>query len=196
MPAPKADLPRCAWAKTEPMIAYHDQEWGVPQHDDRKLFEFLILEGAQAGLSWETILKRREGYRAAFDRFDPRRVARYDQAKVAELMQDAGIIRNRLKVAAAVTNAQAFLRVQEEFGSFDRYLWQWVEDAAEAEASAPRVTRTAVSDALSKDLRARGFRFVGTTIVYALMQAVGLVNDHDLDCFRRREIARLTRRRK
>jgi DNA-3-methyladenine glycosylase I len=191
MPAKKTHLPRCAWAQTEPMIAYHDREWGVPQHDDRKLFEFLILEGAQAGLSWETILKRREGYRAAFDRFDPRRVARYDERKMAALLQDARIIRNRLKVASAVTNAQAFLRVQQEFGSFDRYLWRWVEDGAtKADASAGRVTRTAVSDALSKDLKARGFRFVGTTICYALMQAIGMVNDHDKDCFRYDEIAR------
>jgi DNA-3-methyladenine glycosylase I len=172
------------------MIAYHDEEWGVPQHDDRKLFEFLILEGAQAGLSWETILKRREGYRKAFAGFDPRRVARYDQEKTEALLQDAGIIRNRLKVAAAVTNAQAFLRVQKEFGSFDRYLWEWVSHpSADEEQAGARVTRTAVSDALSKDLQARGFRFVGTTICYALMQAIGMVNDHDEGCFRRREIA-------
>ena len=193
MPVPKDDLQRCAWAKTAPMIAYHDQEWGVPQHDDRKLFEFLLLEGAQAGLSWETILRRRAGYQAAFDGFDPARVARYDQAKLTALLQDPGIIRNRLKVAAAVTNAQAFLRVQQEFGSFDRYLWQWAEDAPPADASTARATRTAASDALSKDLRERGFRFVGTTIVYALMQAVGLVNDHAVDCFRRREIEQLPR---
>ena len=165
----------------------------MPQHDDRVLFEFLILEGAQAGLSWETILKRREGYRAAFDGFDPRRVARYDEAKTAALLLDPGIVRNRLKVAAAVTNAQAFLRVQDEFGSFDRYLWGWVRNEAHAaEPEAPgRVTRTAVSDALSKDLQARGFRFVGTTICYAMMQAIGMVNDHAADCFRRRQIARL-----
>ena len=190
MPTKKPGLKRCAWAQTEPNITYHDTEWGVPQHDDRKLFEFLILEGAQAGLSWETILKRREGYRAAFDRFDPRKVARYDQEKIAGLLRDPGIIRNRLKVAAAVTNAQAFLHVQKEFGSFDRYLWKWVENTGPARHAAieDRVTRTAVSDALSKDLKARGFRFVGTTICYALMQAIGLVNDHDADCFRRKEI--------
>ncbi len=191
MPAKKAELKRCAWARTEPSIAYHDREWGVPQHDDRKLFEFLILEGAQAGLSWETILKRRAGYRAAFDGFDPRKVARYDQKKMHSLLQDAGIIRNRLKVASAVTNAQAFLRVQQECGSFDRYLWGWVANgAAEAESNgAGRVTRTAISDALSQDLQKRGFRFVGTTICYALMQAIGMVNDHEPDCFRHRQIA-------
>jgi DNA-3-methyladenine glycosylase I len=196
MPARKADLKRCAWARAEPLLTYHDREWGVPLHDDRRLFEFLILEGAQAGLSWETVLKRREGYREAFAGFDPRKVARYDQAKMAELVQDARIIRNRLKVASAVTNAQAFLRVQEEFGSFDRYLWRWAEGGAPGalDASGERVTRTAASDALSKDLRARGFRFVGTTICYAMMQAVGLVNDHEADCFRRREIARLASR--
>jgi DNA-3-methyladenine glycosylase I len=195
MPARKTDRKRCAWAASEAMIAYHDEEWGVPLHDDRKLFEFLILEGALAGLSWETILKRREGYRAAFDGFDPRRVARYDESKTAALMQDAGIIRNRLKVGAAVTNARAFLRVQEEFGSFDRYLWGWVEIGASSEekAGGERVTRTAVSDALSKDLKARGFRFVGTTICYAFMQAIGMVNDHAADCFRRREIARMNK---
>jgi DNA-3-methyladenine glycosylase I len=191
MPAARTDLHRCAWAQKEPMIAYHDEEWGVPLHDDRKLFEFLILEGAQAGLSWETILKRRAGYREAFDGFDPRQVARYDAARVAALLLDARIIRNRLKIAATVTNAQAFLRVQKEFGSFDRYLWHWVRGIAPAtpDAAGGRVTRTDVSDTLSKDLRARGFRFVGTTIIYALMQAVGMVNDHDPGCFRRREIA-------
>ena len=178
------------------MLPYHDEEWGVPQHDDRKLFEFLILEGAQAGLSWETILQRREGYRAAFDGFDPRRVARYDERKTAALLQDPRIIRNRLKVAAAVTNAQAFLRVQKEFGSFDRYLWQWVEKGAAAATNAPagHVTRTVVSDALSKDLQVRGFRFVGTTICYALMQAIGMLNDHAADCFRRQEIEKLKRK--
>jgi DNA-3-methyladenine glycosylase I len=188
--AGKANLQRCAWAQKEPLIAYHDAEWGVPLHDDRKLFEFLILEGAQAGLSWETILKRRDGYRQAFDGFDPRKVARYDAAKTAALLLDAGIIRNRQKIAAAVTNAQAFLRVQKEFGSFDRYLWQWGREspADTVDAGPARVTRTAGSDALSKDLRARGFSFVGTTIIYALMQAVGMVNDHDQACFRRREI--------
>jgi DNA-3-methyladenine glycosylase I len=194
MPTAKTPLKRCVWAQSDAMIAYHDQEWGVPQHDDRTLFEFLILEGAQAGLSWETILKRRAGYREAFDGFDPRRVARYDERKTAALLQDPRIIRNRLKVAAAVTNAQAFLQVQKEFGTFGQYLWRWVKDDASGKAAPPneeRVTRTDVSDALSKDLQARGFRFVGTTICYAFMQAVGMVNDHDAACFRRRQIARL-----
>ncbi len=185
-------MKRCAWAARESLISYHDHEWGVPLHDDRQLFEFLILEGAQAGLSWETILKRRETYRQAFDGFDPARVARYGEKKVAALMLDPGIIRNRLKVAAAVTNARAFLAVQTEFGSFDAYLWGFVGGAPMKTSSTDqRVTRTTESDALSKDLKRRGFRFVGTTICYALMQAVGMVNDHERDCFRRREINRL-----
>ena len=179
-------MKRCAWAGSELMRSYHDQEWGVPQHDDRSLFEFLILEGAQAGLSWETILKRRATYRLAFDGFDPARVARYDDKKVAALLQDPGIIRNRLKVAAAITNARAFLAVQTEFGSFDAYLWGFVggQPVVNPWESTERLTHTMVSDALSKDLQRRGFRFVGTTICYALMQAVGMVNDHEPTCFR------------
>ena len=185
-------MKRCAWATREPLISYHDLEWGVPLHDDRRLFEFLILEGAQAGLSWETILKRRETYRQAFDGFDPARVARYGEKKIAALMQDPGIIRNRLKIGAAVANAQAFLAVQREFGSFDAYLWGSVgETPVKTLPTDQRVTNTAESDALSKDLRRRNFHFVGTTICYALMQAVGMVNDHGLDCFRRREINQL-----
>jgi len=183
-------MKRCAWATREPLISYHDREWGVPLHDDRSLFEFVILEGAQAGLSWETILKRRDTYREAFDGFDPGRVARYGDKKLAALLQDPGIIRNRLKVAAAVANAQAFLAVQRECGSFDAYLWNFVGGSPiqPSPAVAERRTRTPQSDALSKDLQRRGFRFVGTTICYALMQAVGMVNDHDHDCFRYHEL--------
>ena len=176
---------RCAWARTPLSIAYHDAEWGVPVHDDKVLFEFLILEGAQAGLSWETILKKREAYREAFAGFDPAKVARFSSARVARLLQNPGIVRNRLKLASSVSNARAFLRVQQEFGSFDTYLW-------DAMGGKPRMNRwrhhkdipssTAQSDALSKELRKRGFRFVGTTICYAFMQAVGVVNDHTVDC--------------
>ncbi len=184
-------MKRCAWAAREALISYHDHEWGVPLHDDRLLFEFLILEGAQAGLSWETILKRRDTYRQAFDGFDPARVAHYGEKKVASLLQDPGIIRNRLKVAAAVTNAQAFLAVQREFGSFDAFLWKFVGGTTmKTSPTNQRVTRTTESDALSKDLQRRGFGFVGTTICYALMQAVGMVNDHERGCFRWREINR------
>lgn len=178
---------RCAWARTPLGIAYHDREWGVPVHDDRVLFEFLTLEGAQAGLSWETILKKRDSYRAAFAQFDPARVARFTAARIDRLMQDPGIVRNRLKIESTVRNAQAFLAVQKEFGSFDRYVWGFV-------GGAPRVNgwqalkaipaRTPESDALSRDLIRRGFKFVGSTICYAFMQAVGLVNDHTTDCFR------------
>lgn len=185
-------MTRCAWATTELGIAYHDTEWGVPQHDDRVLFEFLILEGAQAGLSWETILKKREGYRKAFAGFDPKKVAKFDAAKQAALMQDAGIVRNRLKIAAAVQNAKAFLAVQQEFGSFDAYLWQFVDGRPLQPRLAPNdpiPARTPVSDALSKDLLKRGFKFVGSTICYALMQAVGLTNDHTTDCFRHGEVS-------
>lgn len=184
---------RCAWARTELSTAYHDQEWGVPQHDDRTLFEFLILEGAQAGLSWETILKKRPVYRQAFDNFEPTLVASYDAAKMRSLLEEAGIVRNRLKIAAAVANAQAFLRIQTAFRSFDRYLWPFVggKPLQGSTACPDRLTRSDASDALSKDLLARGFKFVGTTICYALMQAVGMVNDHAEDCFRRREVARL-----
>ncbi len=183
---------RCAWAGSDPLyLAYHDREWGVPVHDDRLLFEFLTLEGAQAGLSWITILRKREAYRAAFAGFDPEAVARFDGAKIAELLGNAGIVRNRLKVESTVTNAQAFLKVREEFGTFDAYMWGFVDgrqirnawkSIAEIPASTP------LSDALSKDLKRRGFRFVGSTICYAHMQAVGMVNDHTVDCFRWREL--------
>jgi len=169
------------------MIRYHDEEWGVPAHDDGRLFEFLILEGAQAGLSWETILKKRENYRAAFDGFDAERVARYDKRKVAQLLKDPGIVRNRLKIASAVKNAQALVRVREEVGSFDRYIWQFVEGKPRVNSwtSQRQVpARTAQSDAMSKALKKRGFNFVGSTICYAFMQAVGMVDDHVVRCFR------------
>jgi DNA-3-methyladenine glycosylase I len=188
MKAPKKkDVVRCTWASNELSILYHDREWGVPQHDDRVLFEFLILEGAQAGLSWDTILRKRENYRAAFDGFDPDMVARYDRRKAQRLLRDEGIIRNRLKVASAIQNAKAFLEVQREFGSFDRYIWQFAKkDPGSASTHVPATTPE--SDAMSKDLKKRGFRFVGSTICYAFMQAVGMVNDHAHDCFRRAEI--------
>jgi DNA-3-methyladenine glycosylase I len=184
---------RCAWARDPLNIAYHDTEWGVPQHDDRALFEFLILEGAQAGLSWTTILKKRENYRAAFDQFDPRRVAKYDAHKVAALLADPGIVRNRLKIASAIANARAFLAVQKEFGSFDAYVWRFVgggpkQNARRTMKDVP--AKTAESDAMSRDLLKRGFKFVGSTICYAFMQAVGMVNDHTLDCFRHAKLAR------
>jgi DNA-3-methyladenine glycosylase I len=182
---------RCAWAGTDPLyVAYHDEQWGVPVHDDRLWFEMLTLEGAQAGLSWITVLRRREGYRAAFDGFDPQRVARYNEAKIAALLADARIIRNRAKIRSAVSNAQAFLGVQREYGSFDAYVWRFVggqpkinrfQTLADVPAATPE------SLALSKDLQARGFRFVGPTICYALMQSCGLVNDHTTDCFRHPE---------
>lgn len=170
------------------MAEYHDREWGVPLHDDRGLFEFLILEGAQAGLSWETILRKRENYRRAFDRFDAVKIARYDKGKVRKLLADAGIVRNRLKIAASITNAGVYLAVQKEFGSFDSYVWSFV--GGKPKKNSWRTSRkvpcsSAESDALSKDLKKRGFRFVGTTICYAFMQATGMVNDHALDCFRR-----------
>ncbi len=191
----KREKRRCIWAPAaKPLyVAYHDEQWGVPEHDDRMLFEMLILEGAQAGLSWETILNKRAAYRRAFDRFDPRRVARYDARKVRSLLADAGIVRNRLKIAAAITNAKAFLAVQEEFGSFDAYLWRFVggqpiRNAWKHHREIP--ARTEVSDALSRDLRRRGFTFVGSTICYAYMQACGLVNDHVTGCFRYREVGR------
>ncbi len=182
---------RCAWANSLLNVTYHDREWGVPQHEDRLLFEFLILEGAQAGLSWETILKKRENYRRAFDGFDPAAVATYGEGKTAELLLDPGIIRNRLKIAAAVANAREFLKVQAEFGSFDRYVWSFVDGRPMVNPwrSPERLTRTAQSDALSKDLRRRGFKFVGTTICYAYMQAVGMVNDHEAACFRYKQVA-------
>ena len=178
---------RCGWAKSPLAIAYHDREWGVPVHHDRVLFEFLVLEGAQAGLSWETILAKRENYRRAFDGFDPAKVARYGAAKKRKLLADAGIVRNRLKIDAAINNARAFLEVEAEFGSFSRYAWRFVEGKPLCK---PRrnlraiPARTSVSDALSKDLKQRGFKFVGTTIMYAFMQATGMVNDHVAGCFR------------
>jgi DNA-3-methyladenine glycosylase I len=176
---------RCAWASNELAVRYHDEEWGRPVHDDRVLFEFLILEGAQAGLSWNTILQKRVNYRKAFDGFDPARVARYDRRKLQQLLRDPGIVRNRLKVSSAVENAKAFLRVQEEFGSFDRYIWQFVggKPIVNARKSLKQVPpSTTESDAMSKDLKKRGFKFVGSTICYAFMQAVGMVNDHVVNC--------------
>lgn len=182
-------LTRCFWATTPLSIAYHDEEWGVPSHDDVHLFEFLILEGAQAGLSWETILRKRDNYRAAFDGFNPKKVAKYDERKIAALLQDASIIRNRLKINSAVTNAVAFLEVQREFGSFDAYVWRFVNGKPlKRKPSQPLAARTEISDALSKDLLKRGFKFVGSTICYSFMQAVGMVNDHDAKCFRYRQI--------
>ncbi len=182
---------RCAWPKSELDIAYHDTEWGVPVHDDQRFFEFLILEGAQAGLSWSTILRKRDAYRRAFAEFDPARVARFTAAHQAKLMADEGIVRNRLKIGSAVKNARAFLEIQDSFGSFDEYVWRFVDGA-------PRVNRwrrmrqiparTGESDAMSKDLKSRGFTFVGSTICYAFMQATGLVNDHMIDCFRWKEL--------
>jgi DNA-3-methyladenine glycosylase I len=189
--AAAASVSRCGWARTDLSIPYHDTEWGKPLHDDRGLFEFLMLEGAQAGLSWETILRKRDAYRKAFDDFDAERVARYTPKKVERLLADPGIVRNRLKVESAVTNARAFLDVRNEHGSFDTYIWQFV-------GGRPKVNRwramgqvppsTPESDAMSKDLKRRGFRFVGTTICYAYMQATGMVNDHTVHCFRYREV--------
>jgi DNA-3-methyladenine glycosylase I len=182
------DRTRCAWAeRTELERQYHDTEWGVPEHDDRRLFEFLLLEGAQAGLSWVTVLRKREAYRAAFDGFDPERIARYGTEKIAALMANPGLIRNRLKIASAVTNAQAFRRVQAEFGSFDGYLWRFVDGQAIKQvwsSMAEMPPRTPLSDWLSKDLKKRGFRFVGSVICYSYMQAVGMVNDHIAGCYR------------
>ncbi len=185
---------RCGWANTALSIPYHDKEWGVPVHDDLVLFEFITLEGAQAGLSWETILKKREGYREAFADFEPAKVARFTPARVERLLQDPGIVRNRLKVESTVTNAKAFLAVQREFGSFDAYLWGFLPGAPfvnRRRTLKDVPARTPESDALSKDLSKRGFRFVGSTICYAFMQAVGVVDDHAADCFRAREIRRL-----
>ena len=180
-------LNRCAWVKADPLeIAYHDQEWGVPLHDDQRLFEFLILEGAQAGLSWSTILKKRENYRLAFAQFDPGIIANYDADKVEELMQNSGIVRNRRKIEATIINAQNFLEIQQKFGSFDYFLWQFVDEKPKKNhwRSLTEVPSTSPeSDALSKALKKRGFKFVGSTICYALMQAVGMVNDHTTDCF-------------
>lgn len=183
---------RCAWAPREPLIGYHDREWGVPLHDDRRLFECLILEGAQAGLSWETILKKRENYRRAFDGFDPECVAHYGEEKLAALLSDAGIIRNRLKIAATVANARALLALREKLGSFDAYVWGFVDGRVRQNCwASPHAvpSHSPASDAMSKDLRRRGFKFVGSTICYAFMQATGMVNDHTVDCFRHRELA-------
>jgi DNA-3-methyladenine glycosylase I len=195
--AARGQRTRCAWARTSLSIAYHDREWGVPVHDDNILFEFLTLEGAQAGLSWETILKKREAYRQAFVGFDARRVATFRPARVARLLRNPGIVRNRLKIGSTVTNAKAFLAVQHEFGSFDAYVWRFV-------GGTPRVNRwktfrhvparTPQSDALSRDLLGRGFKFVGSTICYAFMQAVGMVNDHMIDCFRFERVGHTARR--
>ncbi len=184
---------RCDWAKNDLACSYHDAEWGVPLHDDRRLFEFLILEGAQAGLSWDTILRKRENYRAAFDDFDAEKIALYDDAKYAELLQNEGIIRNRLKIASAVRNANCYLKTREEFGSFDKYIWSFVDgkpivNSWENIKEVPALT--AVSDALSLDLKKRGFNFVGSTIMYAFMQATGMVNDHLISCFRYNEVMR------
>jgi DNA-3-methyladenine glycosylase I len=191
--ASNANLVRCRWAQKEINIPYHDEEWGVPVHDDRLLFEFLILEGAQAGLSWDTILQKRARYREVFDNFDVSKIASYDKKKVRALLADPGIIRNRLKIASTISNAQFFLKVQEEFGSFDKYLWQFVggkpiKNAWKLHKQIPAKTKE--SDAISKDLQKRGFRFVGSTICYAFMQAVGMVNDHLVTCFRYRQICR------
>ncbi len=184
-------MQRCNWAKNDLAIHYHDKEWGVPVHDDRRLFEFLILEGAQAGLNWDTILRKRENYRAAFDNFDAEKIAEYDEAKCAELLQNEGIIRNRLKIASTVRNARAFLEIQKEFGSFDKYVWNFVggkpvKNRRKNLSEIP--AKTEISDALGKDLKKRGFNFVGSTIMYAFMQACGLVNDHLTNCFRYKEV--------
>jgi DNA-3-methyladenine glycosylase I len=184
--ASAASRSRCGWATSHIMIAYHDLEWGVPSHDDRHLFEMLILEGAQAGLSWETVLRKRERYREVFDNFDAAKISRYDAKKARRLLADPGIIRNRLKVRAAVGNAKSFLATQQEFGTFDKYIWSFAKPLGAGKKSRRprRITRTAESDAMANDLKRRGFRFVGTTICYAFMQAVGMVNDHSPDCFR------------
>ncbi len=187
----RTDMERCGWAQAEVMIAYHDTEWGVPLHDDRALFEFLVLEGAQAGLSWLTILQRRENYRKAFAGFDPERVARFNRRKIESLLKNPGIIRNRMKIEAAVQNARAFLKVQDEFGSFDRYVWQFVDGAPRQNrfhSLSEIPARTPESEAMSRDLVKRGFRFVGPTICYAHMQATGMVNDHIASCFRYQEL--------
>ena len=187
-------LSRCFWATSELMIPYHDQEWGVPQHDDNVLFEFLILEGAQAGLSWSTILAKRDAYRKAFSNFNPQKVAKYDNEKLSELLANSGIVRNRLKIESAVRNARAFLEIQKQFGSFDRYIWQFVggkpmNNKLKPGGSLPAQTPESVS--MSKDLLKRGFNFVGPTVCYAFMQAVGMVNDHMVNCFRYNEIRRM-----
>jgi len=190
---PESKIVRCEWANGELNVPYHDEEWGVPVHDEHTWFEFLILEGAQAGLSWNTILKKRARYREVLDGFDPKKVARYDKKKVRALLADAGIIRNRLKIAATIGNARAFLKVQEEFGTFDAYIWRFVggrpkQNGWKTHKRLP--AKTAESDALSKNLQKRGFRFVGSTICYALMQGTGMVNDHLVSCFRYKELSR------
>ncbi|MCA9229267.1 MAG: DNA-3-methyladenine glycosylase I [Planctomycetales bacterium] len=188
---------RCEWTQTQvdpAYLQYHDQEWGVPVHDDRKQFEFIILEGAQAGLSWWTVLRKREGYRKAFADFNPEKVAKFTEKRILKLMENASIIRNQLKIRAAVTNARCFLKVQAEFGSFDSYIWQFVEGRPiqnKWRTLRETPTTTAESDALSKDLKQRGFKFVGSTVIYAHMQATGMVNDHQVNCFRHRECAKL-----
>ena len=192
-PAKKAEKKRCGWSRlSNPRyLKYHDEQWGVPLHAERKLFEMLVLEGQQAGLSWETILNKRENFRKAFDGFDPKRVARFGESRVRRLLRDAGIIRNRMKIRAAIANARAFLNVQRECGTFDRYIWNFAEGKPVPNRWKTRKqvpARTTASDAMSKDLKQRGFRFVGSTICYAFMQAVGMVNDHTTDCFRHREI--------
>jgi len=177
---------RCQWAKDEPNITYHDTEWGIPQHDDQKLFEFLILEGAQAGLSWTTILKRRDGYRNAFSNFDAKKVSKFTQKHVEKLLHDESIIRNKLKISSAIKNAQMFLKIQEEFGSFDKYLWAFVDDKPvknKFKKLSDIPSSTEISEKLSQDLKKRGFNFVGPTICYAFMQAIGMVNDHTSECF-------------
>jgi len=193
MGAGEMQVKRCPWATNEVNIAYHDKEWGVPVHDENRLFELVILEGAQAGLSWDTILKKRARYREVFDGFDPGKVARYDKKKVRELLKDAGIIRNRMKIESAIGNARAFLKVQEEFGTFNAYIWRFVDGRPKQNAwrTHKRVpAKTAESDAMSKDLQKRGFRFVGSTICYAFMQATGMVNDHVVSCFRYVDLSR------
>lgn len=178
---------RCEWAKEEPNISYHDKEWGIPEHNDQKLFEFLILEGAQAGLSWLTVLKRREGYRKAFSNFDPFAVSKFDQKNISKLLQDKSIIRNRLKIISAINNAKQFLKVKEEFGSFDQYIWGFVNHKPlknKFKKLSEIPSSTIISEKISKDLKKRGFTFVGPTICYALMQAIGMVNDHTSECFR------------
>ena len=184
-------MKRCSWPTNDLAIKYHDEEWGTPLHDDRGLFEFLLLEGAQAGLSWDTILRKRENYRDAFDNFDPVKVARYSEARCSKLLTNEGIIRNRLKVSSAVSNAKAFLKVQKEFGSFDKYIWGFVDGKPivnQPQGSGDVPAKTEVSDAISKDLRKRGFNFVGSTIMYAFMQATGIVNDHLVSCFRYKDL--------
>jgi DNA-3-methyladenine glycosylase I len=191
-----AEIIRCRWASNELSIRYHDEEWGVPTHDDQILFEFLVLEGAQAGLSWDTILRKRENYRRALNGFDPERIARYDRRKIQSLLQDAGLVRNRLKMESVVKNAKGFLAIKAEFGSFDAYIWKLVggEPIVNTLRARSRIpANTPVSDAMSKDLKKRGFTFVGTTICYALMQATGMVNDHLVECFRYQEAGRSRR---